>query len=163
MDTIDRAAAALGFAGWADMSAALYLMGADLGFALNLGQRAELPTATREQLAPGAIIAVHGHQCTRIARVWKVTPSKVSAVYLTPTAIERAQRYGKGVAVPNNITAKIADCGLVKVAPETEARIERETAEAAAPAPVGGGTQLVTDDAYGAGMLPLAGGDGFLF
>lgn len=33
----------------------------------------------------------------------------------------------------------------------------------AAPAPVGGGTALVTDDAYGAGMLPLAGGDGFLF
>lgn len=30
-------------------------------------------------------------------------------------------------------------------------------------APVGGGSALVSDDAYDAGMLPLAGGDGFLF
>ena len=216
MDNIDRAANALGFPTWEALSAALYLMGADQGFAISAERCELLPTATREQLAPGAIVAIYGHQVTRIARVWRVTPTKVSAVYLTPTAIERGQRYNR-TAVPNNITAKIADVRLVKLAPETEVKAERESAEAVVccelgpivrrtdadprhctrlatttvrtvlvaelpactqcaatysavssieqrPTPIGGGSTLVAvEDAFGAGMLPLAGGDGFLF
>lgn len=68
----------------------------------------------------GDLVAVYAHQRVRVAKVWAVTPTKLSAVYVTPSEVDTAARGNRGVS-PNSITAKIADCGLVRSAARTTA------------------------------------------
>lgn len=59
----------------------------------------------------GDWVVAYGHGRYRIARVWNITPTKLSAVYVTPSEVETAARHGRQ-AYPQNITAKIADSYL---------------------------------------------------
>lgn len=93
----------------------------------------------------GDLVAIYAHQRYRIARVWKVGRKNVSAVYVTPSECESAAKTHRMVW-PNNITG------------EPVALIARQSAPAAAPAPVAGGAELpvVTAPAYhSCGMLPI--------
>jgi hypothetical protein len=111
----------------------------------------------------GDWVIVWAHQRYRIAQVWKVTPTKLSAVYVTPSKLDEATRYGYPV-FPNNITARIDDCRLYALDGDSTVATSEQPA---APAPIDEPAQpreiAVDDHAAAAGMLPLAGGDGFLF
>jgi hypothetical protein len=152
MTTIDRAAQVFGVT-LAILAGQLVDMARRVGAVIDREAFDALPAATRENVKVGALVAVYAHQRIRVARVWAVTPSKLSAVYVTPSEIDTAARYGRS-PIPNNITAKIANCALVAPAASQPAPVD----EPAQPREI-----AVDDHAAAAGMLPLAGGDGFLF
>lgn len=64
----------------------------------------QFPNVTAADIQPGDLVAVFAHQRYRAARVWKVGSKNVSALYLAPSHLDDAARYGRTLH-PNNITA----------------------------------------------------------
>jgi hypothetical protein len=100
----------------------------------------------------GDLVAIYAHQRYRIARVWKVGRTRVSAVYVTPSEVDAAGKVGRR-PYPNNITAEpaslVARCGQ----PGSHVGISL----GADVAPVTGGVTVpaATPPAYHVGMLPI--------
>jgi hypothetical protein len=114
----------------ADVVNTMNTVGHDLGAQGGVAERHGV-TVTRWELNIGDLVTVHAHQRTRIARVWDLTPTKLSAVYVTPSEVESAARGNRRVS-PNSITAKIAECGLVQSAANTDRPGPRTEAKAKA-------------------------------
>jgi hypothetical protein len=91
----------------------------------------------------GDLVAIYAHQRTRVARVWKVGRTKVSAVYVTPSEVDAAGKVRR-MPYPNNITA------------EPVALIARNS-QPAEVAPAAGGAELPVPSvpAYPGGWLPI--------
>lgn len=108
--------------------------------AIALADRAEPADGYRV----GDLVAIYAHQRYRIARVWKVGRTKVSAVYVTPSECDAAARTGRK-PYPNNITAEPASL------------IVRGSQPAEVPAPVAGGpaVPVASAPAFHCGMLPI--------
>lgn len=92
----------------------------------------------------GDLVAIYAHQRYRIARVWKVGRTKVSAVYVTPSECDAAAKVGRK-PYPNNITAEPASL-IVRGS---------QPAEVAAPAAGGPAVPTSSAPAYHVGMLPI--------
>lgn len=105
----------------------------------------------------GDLVAVYAHGQVRVAKVWAVTPTKLSAVYVTPTVLDESIRFGQP-AHPHNITARQSEV-------RAYSRRERAAAsEAVEPTTGGGAGSGVLEGVTNAGALPFHAEDcGLLF
>jgi hypothetical protein len=119
-----------------------------LGDSLAVGERFVAPG----DYQIGDLVAIYAHQRYRIARVWKVGRTRVSAVYVTPSEVDAAGKVGRR-PYPNNITAEPASLVARDGQPGSHVGISL----GADVAPVAGGVTVpaATPPAFHVGMLPI--------